>query len=335
MVDHQPKLTSADISNLWTSYVQGTMMVCGLKYFVAKVDDPDISSVLIYALDIMQQHVETVTQIFNQENYPIPYGFTDEDVNENAPRLYSDTFFLMYILDMARFMLPAYGLAGAVSARLDVVDFYRVSLDQAQELHVRAKKLAFQKGVYVRSPEIPKPDQPDYVTSRSFLTGWFGDRRPLLGIEITNLTTNIERNAIGKAIIIGFSQVTRSKEVRKYMERGRDISQKHIEIFSSILGEEHLPAPMTLDHQVTDSTAPPFSDKLLMFHIAVLSASGIGQYGLSMSVSPRHDLGLHYVRLTAEIAKFSEDGAKMMIDKGWMEQPPKAADRDQLAKRKH
>ncbi|WP_419158854.1 DUF3231 family protein [Rossellomorea sp. BNER] len=32
--------------------------------------------------------------------------------------------------------------------------------------------------------------------------------------------------------------------------------------------------------------------------------------------------------------RYSEDGANIMIDNGWMEQPPLAADRDELAKRK-
>jgi hypothetical protein len=85
--------------------------------------------------------------------------------------------------------------------------------------------------------------------------------------------------------------------------------------------------------EVTNSTVSPFSDKLMMFHIAGLIASGIAQYGISISVSPRRDIGVMYTRLMAEIAKYSEDGANIMINNGWMEEPPKAADRDELAKK--
>ncbi|WP_079528220.1 DUF3231 family protein [Halobacillus hunanensis] len=333
-INHQPELTSAEVSALWTSYVQGTMIICGLKYFLAKVEDPDISAVLSYAMEIMQQQVDTVKQIFEAENYPIPYGFTEDDVNENAPRLFSDTFFLVYILNMAKFTLAACGLAAGTSTRLDIVNFYKDCLDQSQELHIRSKKIALEKGIYVRPPHIPKPSQVDFVTNQSFLTGWVGKRRPLLGIEITNIVTNIKRNAIGKALIIGFSQVASSKEVRKYMERGRDIAQKHVKVFSTLLNKEYLPVPRTWDHTVTDSTVAPFSDKLMMFHISALIASGMGQYGMSMSVSPRRDLGLHYVRLSAEIAMYSEDGANIMINNGWLEQPPIAVDRKALARKK-
>jgi hypothetical protein len=330
--EHHSKLTASEVSNLWTFYSQGTMMVCGLRYFINKVENPDIRSTLENALAISQQHVDSARQIFKQENYPIPIGFTSNDVNIDAPRLFSDNFFLIYTLNMAKFLTLGYGLAAATSAREDIVDFYNHSVDQAQSLHKKAKCLALEKGIYVRPPYIPKPDKPEFVNSQQFLAGWFGERRPLLGIEISNLILNIKRNALGKAMIIGFSQVAQSKEVRKYMERGRDISAKHIEVFSSILNDEYLPAPMTWDHEVSDSTVSPFSDKLIMFHISVLSASGIGQYGMAMSTSPRRDLGTHYTRLSAEIGKFAEDGAKIMIKNGWLEKPPQAADREQLAK---
>jgi nitrogen fixation protein len=36
----------------------------------------------------------------------------------------------------------------------------------------------------------------------------------------------------------------------------------------------------------------------------------------------------------AEILQYAEDGANIMIDNGWREQPPQAPDRDQLANQK-
>ncbi|WP_397428635.1 DUF3231 family protein [Priestia koreensis] len=38
-----------------------------------------------------------------------------------------------------------------------------------------------------------------------------------------------------------------------------------------------------------------------------------------------------YTRLCAEIINYAADGAHMMIENGWMEQPPQAADRRKLA----
>lgn len=40
----------------------------------------------------------------------------------------------------------------------------------------------------------------------------------------------------------------------------------------------------------------------------------------------------HNVKLSAaEIAKYAEDGANMMINNGWLEEPPLSEDRDKLA----
>ncbi|MEK3887498.1 DUF3231 family protein [Bacillus sp. FSL K6-3431] len=44
-------------------------------------------------------------------------------------------------------------------------------------------------------------------------------------------------------------------------------------------------------------------------------------------MSHDQDLGLVYTRLMAKIAKYAEEGANIMIDNGWMEEPPKAANR--------
>ncbi|QQK76292.1 hypothetical protein HUG15_12500 [Salicibibacter cibarius] len=37
----------------------------------------------------------------------------------------------------------------------------------------------------------------------------------------------------------------------------------------------------------------------------------------------------------AQIMKYSAESAKLMIDNGWLEEPPQAKDRDRLAKKKH
>ncbi|GAB4072701.1 hypothetical protein GCM10028778_04460 [Barrientosiimonas marina] len=334
-MEHQPKLTASEISNLWTSYQNDSMAICGIKYFLANIEDPDIRSVLEYALAISEQHVQRVKAIFQSENYPIPVGFTEHDVNLNAPRLFSDILYLNYILNMGKFGLSSYSLALSLSSRDDIMAYYEDCLSETVKLHNWAKSVAKQKGIYVRAPHIPVPEQVDFVQNQSFLSGGlFGDPRPLLGVEIGSLVYNSERNTLGQALITGFSQVAKHSDVRQYLERGREISGKHFEIFNSLLHKNYLSGASPLTSEVTDSTVSPFSDKLMMFHVSALVASGIGQYGISMSTSPRRDLGVNYARLMAEIAKFSNDGAKILIDHGWMEQPPEAADRQELAKKK-
>jgi hypothetical protein len=56
------------------------MSVCVYNYFLEKVEETEISSVIEHALKISKEHVKFVTKIFQQEEIPIPIGFKEEDV---------------------------------------------------------------------------------------------------------------------------------------------------------------------------------------------------------------------------------------------------------------
>ncbi|WP_229138655.1 DUF3231 family protein [Bacillus sp. REN16] len=90
--------------------------------------------------------------------------------------------------------------------------------------------------------------------------------------------------------------------------------------------------PMTIDQGVTDSTEAPFSDRLMLFHFSLMEYAGIGNYGVSISESQRSDLIVDYSRLLTEVMKFSEDVRNIMIKNEWLEKPPTAANRKELAK---
>lgn len=85
MGESTAKLTSAEISNLWMNYQNDTMAKSVMSYFVAHMEDNDIRSVFEYALNISDRHIVKVTEFLKTENYPIPVGFTDNDVNLDAP----------------------------------------------------------------------------------------------------------------------------------------------------------------------------------------------------------------------------------------------------------
>lgn len=333
--EHSVGLTATEIADLWIAYQADSMAICGIQYFLIHIEDDDIREVLEYALKTSEEHVRKLTKIFEEENYPIPQGFTEHDVNLDAPRLFTDKLYLLYILNMGKYGLATYSLALSVSERSDVIQYFSDCLNETEKLHNWAKKVAKEKGILTRAPHIPKPEQIDFVKDHSFLSGYIGKQRPLLGVEIGSLVYNAKRNALGQAIITGFGQVAQDKKVRKYFEQGREIAGKHLEVFSSFLNQDYLSQGTTnLTSEVTNSTVSPFSDKLMMYHVSALVASGMGQYGLSMSTSPRHDIGVKYSRLMMEIAKYSNEGAKIMIDNGWFERPPEAADRKDLAKKK-
>ena len=127
----------------------------------------------------------------------------------------------------------------------------------------------------VKAPSIPTPEKVDFINKQSFLTGWFGDVRPLHAMEIVHLYDNIENNTTSKALLLGFHQTVRDEKIKQLFKRGIDMTDKAVKQFSEKLQIENLQTPSYLDHLVTTSTYPPFSDKIMSpLESTVLTQSG-------------------------------------------------------------
>jgi hypothetical protein len=191
------------------------------------------------------------------------------------------------------------------------------------------------KGLAIRPPFVGGPDKVEYVEKQSFLTGWFGERRPLTALEATHLFYHIIRNTLASSLLTGFAQVADNKEVRNIMDRGRKIASKIVETSGSILSESELPAPSTWDAQPTNSTTAPWSDKLMMYHVSALTGAGVGYYGSSLGQTLRRDLGVYYNRVISEALQYGEEIASTMINNNWLEKPPTAPNRRALIHEKN
>lgn len=331
IAEHNIQLTAAELGFLWSQYMNDSLAVCVLSYFQNKCEDEQVLPVIESSLQLSKQNIQTISKIYNRENHPIPVGFTEDDVNVNAPKLFSDTYMLMYVMNMTSISLLGNSVALGLSSRSDVVDFVHELMASASELHIWAKRIALEKGVYIRPPYISVPEKVDFVKKQSFLFDVFSKhKRPVNAIEISHLYLNIQTNSLGKTLIMGFAQVCKSEDVKKYFIEGKRIATEHIHKFSELLTHDDLPTPMGWDAHVLDSTTAPFSDKLMMYHITEMIAIGIGNYGASIGASQRADLGVLYARLTTEIALYAEDGANVLINHGWLEEPPQANDRQAL-----
>ncbi|MBB3108678.1 spore coat protein CotF [Paenibacillus phyllosphaerae] len=301
-----------------------------LRYFLATVEDREVKTVLKYACSLTEEHMGFKDHLFQRESLIPPQAFSDQDVNEAAPKLFSDTLMLHYLKQMGTAGMVAYALALTSASRVDIRDFFNHNLKTAAELSEKATTLMLEKGIWVKPPHLTPPQSTEWVHKESWINGLLGDRRPLNAVEITHLFLNVASNALGKAIMMGFAQVAVAQDVKDFAIRARDISSKHIEVFSSTIKDDDLPVPTTLEAEVFDSVASPFSDRLILFHTLSLAATGIGNYGTAAAASPRRDLAITYLRLMAEVGTFADDGAELMIKKGWLEKIPGALERDAL-----
>jgi hypothetical protein len=324
------KLTSGEIAELFNSYLSNSASIQVLSYLEKTAQDPEIKFAVKKFVDSSKLAVEQISIIFKGINHPIPKGFSAEDVNLNAGPLYSDKFILIFVKYMARYGLVNYSESRASCSRSDVRGFFNQAVQWTLELLEMADHMLLSKGLFIKEPSVPIPDKIDFVAKQSIMKGFFGEIRPINVSEIDRLYFNYNSNALGKAFLIGLCQTTKTAQITEYLLRGKDIAEKHTDSISAILHKDDLPVPESLDSEVSNYTEMVFSDKLMTFFVVILNSMGLGTNGLSLSRVMRRDISLAITRFIAEIALYSEDGINLMIDNGWLERIPEAADRKEL-----
>lgn len=325
-------LTSSELGELWKNYLGESLLNCVYTHYLSNVDDERIKAILEKASNLTNQHMMKLEALFNKESFAIPTGFGKNDINDQAPAIFTDKFYLFYLKETSRLNLLHFSNALTVSFRQDVREYFSECLKDTSDLYQETMDAMLAKGLIIRAPFIPVPTEVKFVESTDFLHKLIGQQRPMASTEITAMYVNLDSNQLGKSMMMAFSQAVQSEDIKKYMIRGRDISHKNIVLLQDLLTKDHLPAPQLWDPEVLESKVPPFSEKLMLYHVALANAGSLLNYGIAITSTFRSDISVDIARLVTEIAKFSNDGVKMLIQRKWLEQPPMAADRDELAK---
>ncbi|MFP3728008.1 DUF3231 family protein [Priestia filamentosa] len=324
------RLTSAELGKLWATYMGNSMSTCILSYFLQHVEDSEIKNLVENAVSLSEEFQSMIKEIFTKEQIPIPHGFTKEDVNLKAPKLFEDEFYVHYLKYAAKAGMSIYNVAVPLMYREDVRGFYLYCMDATMKLMEQIKDILMNKGLIIKPPIIPIPEDVK-IARPGYLKGLIEKARPLHALEITHLYDNIESNVTSKALIMAFRQVAKMEKVREVFKKGEDLTTRSVERYMTKLHEDHLPAPSFLDHLVTTSTISPFSDKLMLFHKVDMFSMKIRAFGNSVAVNGRHDLALLYGKSLTNIFKFVDDASQLMMKNGWMEVPPEAVDRENSA----
>ncbi|CAG7623313.1 hypothetical protein PAESOLCIP111_02507 [Paenibacillus solanacearum] len=330
---HTVGLSSTEIAGLWTTYINDSMSICISKHFWHHSNRDDVKGIIKRSIELSEKHMMEIRNIFAKEGIPLPRGFTDEDVNLDAPPLFFDLFPLSYVYGMSRMGLVAYGMFVSNVAREDIRTFFSKCLQSTLDLYNDAVSLLIEKGIYDRPPMIPYPDHVEFVNKKeTFLSKWLEPKRPLNVIELSEMFFNIERNYFGLVLLIGFIQITKDPTIQQFLKQGKELAQKQIQFLNHTLLNEDLMGSIMVNTEVSVSTVSPFSDRLIMNLITVLNSQGVTFVGHALSVSSRIDLATEYLKLIPEIIQYGKDGADILIDKGWLEEPPHAPNRKELAK---
>jgi len=321
------RISSQEITNLWAHYIRETMAVCVSKYVLNCVEDPEIKTIYDFALKLSNQHIQILESLFKQEDFPIPNGFTDEDVHLNAPPLFTDNFWLTYMYGMSMHGSSLYSLSFNTSSRKDLREFYYRCVNDSMDVYNMSIEILISKGLYEKAPYFSSPKKVKYIKSLSYVANVFGNQRPLNTVESGNIFFNLKKSTLQKGLTLGFSKVCQSNDIRRFMENGLKVITKHIGIFSSILTENDLHIPKSLDLEITDSTIAPFSDKLMLFHVGTLFNMAITYYTYAAITSMRADLIVHCETAISRDFKILAQFTNLMIKNQWLEEPPIADDR--------
>lgn len=224
-----------------------------------------------------------------------------------------------------------YAIAVPLTIRLDVREFFANVVESTLRLLNQVNDLLLDKGLLVKIPIVPIRDKIEYARKPSFLNGYLGDVRTLHALEVAHLWDCTEICTVGKALLLGFSQVSKTDRVRKFFIESKEMTVNQLETCADTLHKEDLPSPHLLDDMVATSTFSPFSDKLMLFHIIEAFVIRMRSYGNSLAANGRHDIGLMYSKLLAELAVLANQGSKILLENGWMELMPHAADREDLS----
>lgn len=332
MYKEQLKLTSSEIGTLWAQYINGTMTDVVNRYMVSIIDDEEIKCIFEDAISIFEKQKKQLVNFIEKEGFPIPIGFNDVDLNKGTKRLFTDIFCLNYLHIMTLHGLLGHTTSLGVSVREDLRHFYDACDNDGKRMYHRTIELLLEKGHFQRDPLFYPAKNPEYISSRDFSDGFFGKGRVLAATEIISISFNLKKSIMAKTLSIAFSQAAQNKEVREFLEDSGKTSDHQIKAFSKIMQADNLPAPKSFETEVTDSTEAPFSDKLMLYHIGFLFQAAQVYHGTGLASAMRTDLVTTYESVILKNLMVTKKWFNIMVENKWLEQPPLAPNRKELAK---
>jgi hypothetical protein len=328
------KLTSSEIGSLWGEYVNGTAIDVVNRYMYSIIEDEAIKAVFNDAIKTFERQKKQIKTFIENEGFPVPIGFNETDLFLGKQRLFTDAFCLNYLNLMTIHGLLGHSTSFGISVRKDLRDFYDSCDNDAKKMYHQTIELLLEKGLFQRDPLYYAYEQPQFITSKDFIDGYFGKGRTLSAIEIISISLNLKKSIMAKTLSIAFSQVAQLKEVRKFLTDSEKTADGQIKALTKIMQADNLPVPKSLETEVSISTDSPFSDKLLMFHTGFLFQAAQNYHGAGLAAAMRTDLVTTYESTILQNLMVTKNWFDIMVKNKWLEQPPLAPNRTEIAKQK-
>ncbi|MFD2681984.1 DUF3231 family protein [Bacillus seohaeanensis] len=327
-------ISGPEVGTLWITYNEKTLIMRMLEYFIEKSDDQQAKNILGGLWQELNFYVLQMEEIFKDQGMAKPAGYTNEDVNLEAPKLYDNGFDIMFVRILKEVSMGMYTINMNMSYNDKIMQIYEGLTVVTQKIYKLSTLYLLEKGILTLPPKVTMPKTTEFIKSKSYMNGFnlFGDKRALNDLELGILHHGIETNNIGLQLITGFAQCAQNKEVKQYFVKGKELAKKQIKVMQEILLESDVQFAATSGSTVTTSTVAPFSDKLMMHCVYLLNGFGLVGSSFGTFFSLRNDIAMKATLLAKDIYFYGEEGIKIKIKNGWFEEPPQMEDRSQIIK---
>ncbi|NWQ42503.1 DUF3231 family protein [Bacillus sp. EB106-08-02-XG196] len=333
----KPAITSSELGTLWLTYLEKTMILRMLEYFIEKADDKKAQDIMTNLYEEIDLYVGKITETLQNDGAVIPVGFTSQDVNKEVPKLYDNGFDIMFVRLLKEISMGLHSLNITMAYREDIVMIFKELTAITQKYYNLSTQYLLEKGMIARPPYVSMPKSVEFVKDTNYLGGLsinpFSEKRTLNTVEVAHIHHSIESNIIGMQMIIGFAQCANSGEVKNFFNEGAELAKNIINELSETLLESGIQTPEPSGGNVTRSTVAPFSDKMMMYCTSLFCSFAMGGSSLGTAFSLRNDLPAKMSTFMKDTFEYAHKGAKIMIKNGWMEEPPQMEERGQIIKK--
>ncbi|MFP7414045.1 DUF3231 family protein [Priestia filamentosa] len=323
-MSQHPSISSSEIGVLWITYQQKTMVTRMLEYFIGKAEDEEAKKIMKNLYEEINPYIEKIQGIFQEEEIPVPIGFTAEDVYKEAPKLYDNGFDIMFVRLIKEISMAMHTLNLTMLYRKDLREIFREVSIVTQKYFDFCTEYLIERGLIPKSPFVDPVKSVEFVKDASYLgiLNPIKGKRSLNTVEMAHIYHAIESNMMGMQMIFGFAQCAETKEVGKFFSKGGELAKSMIKELGNFFLEDNIPVPGIAGGNDTTSTIPPFSDKMMLYCVSLFCSFSLGGNSLGTAFSLRNDLPGKLSVFMKDIFQYAHEGAKIMIKHGWMEEPP-------------
>lgn len=324
----------SEVGTLWQTYLEKTLIMRLLEYFIEKADDHQARNILGGLWQELDFYVKEMEEVFKEQGMVKPVGFTAADVHLDAPKLYDHGFDIMFVRVLKEVSMGLYTLNMNMSYNKRVMAIYEGLTSITQKIYKLATAYLLENGILSPPPFVTMPKEVEFIETKKYLEGFkiTGDKRAFNSLEVGFLHHTLESNNIGMQLITGFAQCAQNKEVKQYFLKGKELAKKQIKFMEDMLLKADIHLSANSGATVTKSTVPPFSDKLMMHCIYILNGFSIVGSGSGVFFSLRNDIAMKSMIIAKDIYLYAREGIELKIKNGWFEEPPQTENRAEIIK---